>query len=292
MRSDMHKVIVEEPRHGGGPNKNNRRANLPDELLPKKEGMRRPYSNRKWFGEHLGPLKRWLRSNVGRPWNDVYSEAAQVIKPDNVVANHIRVHMFQWIERHTFMRGDEVWCYSQSRELPISEIGSYSRWPTFYVHPKTGIFWEAPVRRRKHNQTEEASDRKWVSENLLLQKLNGCWFACHLRPFGDKGPAFDLVLRKLISPWDAPAVYRWRTVYCHRKQQLSKEELKKHGLRNALAARPQQRVAPRRVQQNCASAVLLNPALIFVRESEVKILTLNPGEDMAKQNQHEDAPFF
>ena len=80
MRKDMHKVLVEEPRHGGGPSKKGRRGNLPDELLPKFEGIKRPHTNRKSFGEHLGPLKRWLRSNVGRPWNDVYSEAAEVMR--------------------------------------------------------------------------------------------------------------------------------------------------------------------------------------------------------------------
>ena len=43
MRADMHKVICEEPRHGGGREKFARRANLPDELLPKFEGICRPH---------------------------------------------------------------------------------------------------------------------------------------------------------------------------------------------------------------------------------------------------------
>jgi len=89
MRADMHKVICEEPRHGGGREKSGRRAQLADDLLPTAEGMRRPHRDRKWFGEHLSPLRRWLRSQVGRPWNLVYGEACAVIKPDSVVRNHI-----------------------------------------------------------------------------------------------------------------------------------------------------------------------------------------------------------
>src|SRR5438477_11087201 len=95
MRSDMHRVICEEPRHGGRYEKLGRRANLADELLPKFEGMRRPHGDRKWFGEHLGPLRRWLRSQVGRPWNRVYSEACAIIKPDSVVRNYIKLHILE-----------------------------------------------------------------------------------------------------------------------------------------------------------------------------------------------------
>jgi hypothetical protein len=39
MRTDMHKVVVERPRRNPGPGKQGRRANLPDELLPKFEGI-------------------------------------------------------------------------------------------------------------------------------------------------------------------------------------------------------------------------------------------------------------
>jgi len=44
MRPDMYKVVIERPRWNPGPGKNNRRANLPDELRPKFEGIKRPHS--------------------------------------------------------------------------------------------------------------------------------------------------------------------------------------------------------------------------------------------------------
>jgi hypothetical protein len=257
----MHKVIVEEPRHGGGRSKQNRRANLPDELLPKKEGMRRPYTNRKWFGEHLGPLKRWLRSNVGRSWNDVYSEAAKVIKPNNVVAAHIRVHMFEMVQRHTFMRGGEVWCSNahswRGSELPVADLRANSCWPKFYVHPETGVLHEI-LAKPKRPRVHERPDRKWVSDNLVLQKLKGCWFACYLQPFEEdgRGPAFDLALHRLIAPWDGHAQYR-RAVYCHRKRQLSSRELKEHGLKNDVVTCREITTGSSRV---ATTAALLDPA--------------------------------
>src|SRR5215469_6547353 len=127
MRSDMHKVICEEPRHGGGPERRLRRGNLPEDLLPKFEGIRRPHTNRKWFGEHLGPLRRWLRSRVGRPWNDIYGEACAVIKPDSVVRNHIKFHLLEFVHRHTYLHDGRIWCFTvgwRGCELPIEEAAN------------------------------------------------------------------------------------------------------------------------------------------------------------------------
>ena len=93
----MHKVIVERPRWNSGRGKNGRRANLSDELLPKFEGTKRPHANRKGRTDLLGPLKRWLQAQVGRPWDEVYSEACAVIKPDSIVRAHIKTHLLEFV---------------------------------------------------------------------------------------------------------------------------------------------------------------------------------------------------
>src|SRR5262245_31301513 len=93
MRSDMHKVVIERPRWNPGPGKQGRRDNLPYELLPKFEGIKRPHVLGKGLTDLLGPLKRWLYSQVGRAWNDVYSEACAVIKPDSIVRAHTSRHI-------------------------------------------------------------------------------------------------------------------------------------------------------------------------------------------------------
>src|SRR5207237_1017983 len=99
MRPDMHKIIVERPRYGGGRERYNRRANVPIEDRPMSESMRAPHTDRKSFGENLAPLRRWLRSQVGRLWDDIYSEACSVIKPDSTVRNHIKGHLLEMVER-------------------------------------------------------------------------------------------------------------------------------------------------------------------------------------------------
>jgi len=239
----MHKVICEEPRHGGGPEKASRRANLPDELLPRFESVRRPHKDRKSFGEHLGPLRRWLRSQVGRPWDKVYSEACAVIKPDSVVRNHIKFHLLQFVQRHTFMRDGQVWCFTDGwygNELPVEQAASH--WSPFYVHPKTGLLCEMPLspRFRWRDQAAErrAKTQRWVKENLLLRRIQGLWFSCVVEAFPvrsvreDTPWHFDLAERRLISPSQAREIYG-KEVYCTAKRQLSRQELRVAGLANA-----------------------------------------------------------
>ena len=78
MRSDMSKVIVARPRLGSR-NKaraKGRRRELQREGLDghRLEGIKRLRGGTKILNEHLGPLRRYLESQVGRPWDKVFSE--------------------------------------------------------------------------------------------------------------------------------------------------------------------------------------------------------------------------
>jgi hypothetical protein len=238
----MHKVVVERPRWNPGPGKHGRRANLPDELLPKFEGIRRPHSHRKAFTDLLSPLERWLHSQIGLPWNDVYSEACAVIKPDSVIRAHIKTHLLEFVERHTFMRDGKICVvvpYSGDGVMPVSEI-RYGR-SGFFVHPETHLLCEIPrkSRRRRPDVYSErrALTQRWLSETFLLRRLNGCWFECHVVGFSrqytkDDSPwRFDVAEKKMICRANANDIYG-RRVYCISKRQLSRQELRKFGIAN------------------------------------------------------------
>src|SRR5882762_2714317 len=157
MRPDMHRVVVERPRWNPGRGKHGRRANLPDELLPKFEGIRRPHASRKGLTDLLGPLRRWLHSQVGRPWNDVYSEACAVIKPDSAIRAHIKTHLLEFVQRHTFMRDGQVWCLCNRwrwDEVPVEKAAN--AWAPFYVHPETGLLCEVPAHPRRRWRDKDA----------------------------------------------------------------------------------------------------------------------------------------
>src|SRR5258708_27864728 len=92
MRSDMHKVIVERPRMLRGAPRNRKtalRLNISGSALAAADGddydsgPRRASSARhdKHLNENLAPLRRYLESQVGRPWDKVYSEIRGGISP-------------------------------------------------------------------------------------------------------------------------------------------------------------------------------------------------------------------
>src|SRR5215471_20558913 len=140
MRPDMHKIVIERPRWNPGRGKHRRRANLPDELLPKFEGIKRPHICRKGMTDLLGPLKRWLQSQVGRPWNEVYSEASAVIKPDSIIRAHVKTHLLQFVERNTFIHKGEVFAIKAWHSGGIAPVTAtrFGR-SAYYVHPETGV---------------------------------------------------------------------------------------------------------------------------------------------------------
>jgi hypothetical protein len=244
MRLDMHKVIVERPRSGRSWAKQFPRPKVAFDDLPKCQGIRRPHRNGKHLTDLLGPLRRWMRAQVGRPWNDAYSEACAVIKPDSVIRAHIKSHLLEFVQRYTFMRDEQVWCFHQRwswEEVPIEK--AVSAWAPFYVHPLTGLLCEAPARPRwrwrDKNVERRAQTQRWLNERQVLRRINGLWFSCDVLPFptrcakGDRPSRFDLGERHDISRSQARRIYG-REVYCVVKRQLSRRELRRFGLKNGV----------------------------------------------------------
>lgn len=235
----MHKVIVERPRSNPGPAKKGRCANLPDEYLPKFEGIKRPYRWRKGQRDLFGPLRRWLQSQVGRPWNDIYSEACTVIHPDDYVRVHVKTHLLEFVVRDTFMHDGQVCVLDTSYQggpVPVSE-SRYGR-ARFYVHPETGLLQVIPmISRRTWRPLERkpTAPEHWVNRNTAIKQIRGLWYECHyedfpLRPWRE---LYDYALEQMV--FNGRGLPRLETRYrpCIAKRQLSKRELRRLGLRNA-----------------------------------------------------------
>lgn len=256
MRKDMAKVIVERPRLGGGKSKG-RRGNAPFEDLPSCEGMRRPHENAKALNENLPPLRRYLHSQIGRPWAKVYSDICKNLRPTSTIQQHVRDHVEGFVAVQTRMEegivyvlGRRSW-YGEPCRLDESSF-------ELYVHPKTGILLEnrfirnrsfaerkRVVRARRQRELDER--RREVSEFVQLHKLKGCWYEVRLgltlreircveRRAGGRFRRYtvyrDEVIDAGLSDLASEELYGRRGVHAIAKRQLSKRELKKYGLRN------------------------------------------------------------
>ena len=143
MRADMAKVIVERPRGKGWawnkPKGYRRRlGRYGQDGPPNHEGIKARWHGRtKDLNEHLGPLRRYLDRQVGRPWDKVFSEICAHINRNSAVQDHVRDHVEAYVCIHIILI-DGVPCSAEGgREYgePLSHF-RYRRW---YVCPRSGL---------------------------------------------------------------------------------------------------------------------------------------------------------
>jgi hypothetical protein len=269
MREDMAKVIVERPRIVDYPSRKGRARPL--EELPKQLGMRRSQQERhgeKVLNENLNPLRRFLEGQVGRPWDKVYAEIAARLRADSTVQQHVRDHLEDFVAIKP-RRGISSWrpgglwyepLYVDPRDgilkrtdrLPEVRHRRRARnsakpaverielSATRALHRIDGIWYEvalAPLPEPEYRLSAER-ERVALKRSFGTRPVVEMWVT---RRRLANGPVFD-VARRVHIPL-GPAIdkdwawCRYRRDYPDRryavtKRQLSRKELRRHGLAN------------------------------------------------------------
>ncbi len=274
MRPDMHKVIIDLPR--GGSFRRNRKTRLSlrgtqvnswseedredYDSGPRKHSMAmrnrfEPYED-KSSSDRLNPLRRFLRSRVGRLWDAVHSEIAATLDSRSLVrGSHFWTHVFNEVQTGCTLEKDgKIYNY---------RWGSWSEVTGFYVDPATGILCYRPretyrlepkyrfmdvLSRFGFREFDDRSIRgseRWrnfriVSKFEVLEKMPGGWFshrfALHkpedivgwTKPDPATHQSFPIRFKDVKN---ARALYRVST------QQLGKKELKRH--KNLITGNPE-----------------------------------------------------
>ena len=176
MRADMDKVIVERPRFGSrsrsrkkGYRKYCQKVGI--EGLPRREPLLgRWHGRQRSLNEHLGPMRRFLRSRVGRPWNRVHQELCEHVSFNNAVQMHVLTHVFDYVHRLVEIRGrDIVRCDNWFRGIVL-------RSGEMYVCPRTGIL--KVVRKRRSGP---APQRVGLGSLIQYHRRDGHWWELRLR---------------------------------------------------------------------------------------------------------------
>lgn len=231
----MAKVIVERPRIDRGYARKGR--NISDELLPKQEGIKRPYGwNRKSLNEHLGPLRRFLLSKVGQKWDDVYREISEHLKSTNLVQQHVRDHIKDYVVIKPF-KGDDGKLYEFYRRNGRTSIEE-SR-VLMYVDPDTGILTKN-IRKVIKKSVYPITFYK-LEDEIELHYIDKIWymFTWDVVPPADetKITNFDLtetVIKHIKYRTDLFDGRRRSSGHYYRntKHQLNNRELRLYGLTN------------------------------------------------------------
>lgn len=231
MRYDMAKVLIEDARTCSSERSRKWGQRLkydPDsdyEDQPQRTGRRRRqgYSNKE-STDVLGPLKGYLKSKVGQPWDDVYSEICAQLDRRSVTGNHVFTHLWQYVERN---------CYIGAKTGTVYTIGRYSnRVGWFYVHPWTGILCDSdndgwltgrfkpkpkPVTLVQIGDIGDCKAYEWIQGHWYYTEYSYMTMY-EMRPYFQGSP-------RMYRQQRVDKVYQF-------KRQLGKKELKALGLSN------------------------------------------------------------
>jgi hypothetical protein len=255
MREDMYKVIVERPRRW-----KDGTARLRDDFNgPTRLRARAGYGYRS-LNENLAPLRRYLRAQVGRPWDKVFSEICANIDRRNTVQQHIHQHIRDFIAIDVGIRdGQRVDLTNRWRFLP-SGSGICQE---LYVDPGSGLVrlnkdynsWrQSAAKRRQREQAEIAARRRTLDGRTLLLLLDDVWFRVEVDVLPDNQhiekvvdgkmrwcviaeTRYDVVLRRIVSRAMSDELRRCKrlygsvNMYAVSKRQISTREINAHRLR-------------------------------------------------------------
>lgn len=180
----------------------------------------------KRLSDVLNPLKGYLKKNVGRPWDDVYSEIAANLDRRSVSGIHIFSHLWDYVELNCWIGAETGTVYSQSK-YGYSSTPSY-----FYVHPWTGILCKAPEwrtsrkKRRKEILANKPVDNISVGLGKSVQLIDGIWYYISQKLVTHKVERFDREGEPYIHIYQA-----WEPEH---KLQLNKKELKRMKIKNVV----------------------------------------------------------
>lgn len=222
----LDKIVIERPRYGGG-------IKTPPgykKALQKygyegrtRESLRRrwtEYGDRKSFSDHLAPLRRLLRSKVGQPWNDVYSELCQRLNTNSVTGQHVLSHLWNFVERYVEII-DGVPYHKTHRSSLNNAIGHWR--DELYIHPETGILCLAQKAPKK--PPKKRNDLVVKDSYHQYRLLNNVWYLVTLQDIPSFEKPTDILLKTPIQSWVGMQEYG-KAVYAVSKRQCNKKEIK------------------------------------------------------------------
>ncbi len=233
----MHKVVTTRPRKGGYGYSNRGRHLRHAEMkvvVDDEEGIETNARKRgkisrhdKVFSDLINPLLRYLRKQVGRPWNDVYSDVSKSL-PKGLHRYHIR---------------DQHVSFAVETQVEIIDGEPHSKPPyphrlrdgALYVDPRDGILKRTKDRKRQKPKARD--DLVKISDTVFLCRCKaGIWWEVTYKEpvtgrYRYRWGHFEDVQK--VWTLDGTKYIAWRPKYSYTRRTLSKKEIRKHKLKRA-----------------------------------------------------------
>ncbi|HEY9809766.1 MAG TPA: hypothetical protein V6D13_10610 [Halomicronema sp.] len=228
----LNEIVIERPRNGmrlsSTKVKGFQKSLYKLTEIASEDGLLSPYliktrTRTKYLSDHLGPLRRLLRSKLGKPWDEVYGELRRRLDFNTVTGLHVLSHVWDFVYKDVEIIDGEVYVKPGTWRFSGGIGGRRDR---FYVHPETGIlcFFESSPSTWQ-SQTPTRNEKVVIDSYHEYQKINDFWYEVEFKDFPPVVIARDVVLEKQISRRECCCFYR-KEVYAVKKQLCRQNELK------------------------------------------------------------------
>lgn len=228
MRKDMHRVIIETSRKGKGDARPIRKKisvhdltddddigdNYPTKISAKRDAA--GVGDPAYQDDRLRPIIRYLQKQVGRPWNDVWSEICS--NNQDFMGDHLRRHVLGYVSEKVRIEDDVI--IDLERNYPV-----YSYGDRFYVDPSSGILKKVP---RKSFRRSKAVFKIVSMDDMDYFKHDGIWYRVKYRPVSECSSYKRLgYVDDVFGHTSGFFSAYGRSVYCYWKQQANSKECKR-----------------------------------------------------------------
>lgn len=237
----LHEIVIERPRSGMriSSTKLTGTQKFLQQLTQEaaEDGLLRPYLLKpryktKGLSDHLGPLKRLLRSKVGQPWDDVYSELCQRLDRSTITGQHVIDHLWDFVIRDVEIIDGHPYAKPNTQRWRYTLIADgYSR-NQFYVHPHTGLLMLAPKVCFRKLQPYPDRSQQCAEEIRIIdayhqyRRIQQLWYWIEFKDLQPYTTSWDVLEKAAIDRAQSIRSYG-RPIYAARKQQCNKRGLKK-----------------------------------------------------------------
>lgn len=159
MRKDMQRVIVETIRDNRYASyRNGKRTKLYKDLedAPTKESMKKRYKEHKQLGDRLSPLRNYLKSKLGQPWDKIWKDICEHNDARSVMGIHVRNHVWQMVDR------------------PGEPQPYWGRSHWFFFIDDNGLLQQYP--KREYKRKKKPVTLIFCDDGKILRKEKGIWY--------------------------------------------------------------------------------------------------------------------
>lgn len=178
----------------------------------------KPRNKSKHLSDHLGPLRRFLQSQVGQSWNTVYSKLCRQLDTNTMAGQHVLSHVWDYVEQHVELIDGIP--YRKTCHFSFRRLNHCYR-DQFYVHPATGILCAVQKTPQQHNRMQSRRDIVILDDYHQYHQLNGIWYLITFAKFPAPTELVKDVLQGLTPRPDIKP-----GLYAAHKKQCSKKEIR------------------------------------------------------------------